>query len=41
MREELEEELDYLETLEHEENSRASDLHLEYVAEGKQVKGWY
>ena len=40
MREELEEELDYLETLEHEENSRALDLHLDFV-EGKQGKGWY
>ena len=41
MREELEEELDYLETLEHEENSRAIDYHLEGVDGGHQVKGWY
>lgn len=32
---------DYLDELEHEENSRAVDYHLEGVDGGHQVKGWY
>ena len=32
---------DYLDELEHEENSRALDYHLETVNDGRQVKGWY
>ena len=32
---------DYLDELEHEEDARALEYHLEDVADGHQVKGWY
>ena len=38
---ELQDEVDYLELLEHEENTRAMDYHLENVSDAHQVKGWY
>tara|TARA_R110002020_G_scaffold385114_2_gene596071 strand:+ start:449 stop:583 length:135 start_codon:yes stop_codon:yes gene_type:complete len=37
----LEEWRDYLDQLEHEEDTRALEYHLEGVADGYQVKGWY
>ena len=39
--ERIQEEQDYLDSIEHEENSRAVDYHLEGVSDGHQVKGWY